>query len=792
MIDQSVTFMQAIAGDEESSTPIFDKIMTRLPVLTTTDQAPFPYTTYAIDITSDKNEKTADNAIKTGSYVFVVNQKADADVENIKADDLYRYGVIARVMHMMRTPDDVRHAFIETFERVLVLRYYRSADGFKANVLPTPINMAKDEMIDISVIQQLTERFEYLMRLRNFPHADNVMEAIKNTNNLITNLSIVANQMPISGHLKQEALQKPTLREIAEALLKHMEISIRLSELKIEIEDRTRADLSDQQREGFLQAQIRQIQQEIGQGTDNDIAEFESRAAEKLWSEDTAAHFKKELSKLTRYPVTSPDYSIQYGYLDRMLTLPWRNYNDDNFSLDTVEKTLNRDHFGLEKVKERILEQMAVFKLRNDLHAPILCLVGPPGVGKTSLGKSIADAMGREYKRISFGGMHDEAEIRGHRRTYIGAMPGRIITALEKCKTGNPVIVLDEIDKIGADFKGDPSSALLEVLDPEQNSTFHDNYLDTDYDLSHILFIATANSLSTISAPLLDRMEVISLSGYITAEKVEIAKNHLIPKLLKDHGYDDNEIDFQRQAIIYLIDYYTRESGVRQLEKVIAKVLRKIARLKVSGKPYPTSINKKSVSALLGKEEYSPDMYENNDYTGVVTGLAWTSVGGEILFIESSVTKGTGKVNMTGNLGDVMKESATISVQYLKANANLIGMSSDDIAAKDIHIHVPEGAIPKDGPSAGITMVTSVASALSGRKVRSHLAMTGEITLRGKVLPVGGIKEKIIAAKRAGITEIILSKDNMKDIRDINERYISGLTFTYVSKIEEVLDKALL
>ena len=484
---------------------------------------------------------------------------------------------------------------------------------------------------------------------------------------------------------------------------------------------------------------------------------------------------------------------MQYAYLDNMLSLPWESYSQDNFNLKKVEAQLNKDHFGLDKVKDRILEHLSVLKLRGDLKAPIICLYGPPGVGKTSLGKSVAEALNRKYARISLGGLHDEAEIRGHRRTYIGAMPGRIIEALKKCETSNPVIVLDEIDKVGQDYKGDPASALLEVLDPEQNNKFHDNYLDIDYDLSKVLFIATANNLTTISQPLLDRMEVIEINGYITEEKIEIAKRHLLPKQLNDNGFKPKEVKMSNAVLTKIIENYTRESGVRELEKKISQILRKIARLKASGDDYPTNVTIDMLPKYLGSKDYVRDTYEGNDYAGVVTGLAWTAVGGEILYVESSLAKGKGeKLTLTGNLGDVMKESAVIALQFLKSHSQLLGIDTELFDRYNVHIHVPEGAIPKDGPSAGITMVTSLASSFTQRKVRARTAMTGEITLRGKVLPVGGIKEKILAAKRAGITNIVLCKDNKKDIDEINEMYLKGLSFHYIETIGDVLDYALL
>ena len=599
--------------------------------------------------------------------------------------------------------------------------------------------------------------------------------------------------MPISPAQKQKLLQESSIKKRAYKLYAFLSKEAQFLAIKADIQSKTREDLSQQQREHFLQQQIRTIQDELGTTSDDDIEELAKRAESKKWSKENAATFEKELKKLERINPQSPDFFVQYSYLDTILNLPWGEYSSDNFNMKKVESKLNKDHFGLEKVKDRILEQLAVLKLRGDMKAPILCLYGPPGVGKTSLGKSIADALGRSYVRVSLGGLHDEAEIRGHRRTYIGAMPGRIIQGLIKSKTSNPVFVLDEIDKLGQDFKGDPSSALLEVLDPEQNSHFHDNYVDIDYDLSKILFIATANSLAELSQPLLDRMEIIEINGYIQEEKVEIARKHLVPRQLAENGFEPKEVDFPKPTLAKIIESYTRESGVRELDKKIAKVLRRIARLKASGDKFPHSISLSDLREYLGAEDYNRDKYEGNEFAGVVTGLAWTAVGGEILFVESSLSKGKGeKLTLTGNLGDVMKESAVIALQYLKAHSTLFDIDYELFDKYNVHIHVPEGAIPKDGPSAGVTMVTSLVSSFTQRKVRANLAMTGEITLRGKVLPVGGIKEKILAAKRAGITDIILCNENKKDIEEIKENYLKGLTFHYVSTIKDVIDIALL
>ena len=530
-----------------------------------------------------------------------------------------------------------------------------------------------------------------------------------------------------------------------------------------------------------------------GNSQEQDIEELSQKAAQKKWSEEVQEVFDKELRRLERLYPQSPDFSVQYNYLETLTDLPWGEYTTDNFNLKNAQRQLDKDHYGLEKVKERIIGHLAVLKLRGDMKAPIICLYGPPGVGKTSLGKSIAAALNRKYVRVSLGGLHDEAEIRGHRRTYIGAMPGRIIQGIQKAGASNPVFVLDEIDKIGNDFKGDPASALLEVLDPEQNNAFHDNYLDIDYDLSKVLFIATANNLNTISRPLLDRMELIEVSGYIQEEKVEIGRRHLVPKQLEEHGLNKDDLDIPKKTMAAIIESYTRESGVRELDKKIAKIMRKVARKKASGEQWNHELSIDELAEYLGMKEYMRDRYEGNDYAGVVTGLAWTAVGGEILYIESSLSRNKGeKLTLTGNLGDVMKESAVIALQYVKAHADQLGIDYDVFNHWNLHIHVPEGAIPKDGPSAGITMVTSIASTFTQRKVRAHLAMTGEITLRGRVLPVGGIKEKILAAKRAGIKEIILCEENRKDIEDIKENYLKGLKFYYVHDIKEVLDIALL
>ena len=626
---------------------------------------------------------------------------------------------------------------------------------------------------------------------------DEAQFALSSIQNKVVTVNYVCSTLPFSIKDKIKLLEIDDTEKRAYSLLKILDRETQLLKLKQEIRQKTRMDLDEQQREYFLQQQIKNIKEELGHGEGSpEHRELLEKAKTKKWNEDVATTFYKELEKLELYNPQSPEYSVQLNYLQNMVNLPWGVYTKDDLNLKKAERILNHDHYGMEKVKERILEYISVLKLRGDLKSPILCLYGPPGVGKTSLGKSIAEAMNRKYVRMSLGGLHDESEIRGHRRTYIGAMPGRIIKNIQKAGSSNPVFILDEIDKVTQNtINGDPSSALLEVLDPEQNNAFHDNYLDVDYDLSKVLFIATANDLNTIPRPLLDRMEVIEVSGYITEEKIEIAKRHLVPRELENNGLVDNEpkIKFNKASLEKIIEQYTRESGVRQLEKQINKALRKLAYQKaIKGNIEYSDITADKIEDLLGKPPFYRDIYQGNDYAGVVTGLAWTSVGGEILFIETSLNQGKGsKLTLTGNLGDVMKESAMIALQYVKAHVDKLGIDYRIFDNWNIHIHVPEGATPKDGPSAGITIATSIASALTQRKVRKNTAMTGEITLRGKVLPVGGIKEKILAAKRAGITDIVMCKENMKDIEEIPEKYRSGVTFHYVENIQQVWDFAL-
>lgn len=764
------------------------------PVLPLRDMVLFPHIPLPITIGRDSSLQIVQQAYESKTAIAAVAQK-DPAVENPGKKDLYSIGMLCKVAKVMQIPEGPVTAFVVPIVPVSLGKVVKKKPFMRAEItqipqiLPAPGNM---EMIVLA--ESVFETYQNILQYIGDNEQKEIQFALQQFDDrVLDKLNFIAFNSPLDYHEKQQLLEISDVHKRTSMLYHHLDLALQKLELRADIQTRTHEDLTQMQKEQFLKQQMRAIRDELGSDAgDADIDELNERAAKMPWNKDAQTHYEKEVRKLERYSPQSPEYAIQYAYLDTLLNLPWNKYSPDNFSLDKVETILDRDHYGLDKVKERIIEQMAVVKLRKDMKAPIICLYGPPGVGKTSLGKSVADALGREYTRISLGGLHDEAEIRGHRRTYIGAMPGRIMAALEKCGTGNPVFVLDEIDKIGSDFKGDPSTALLEVLDPEQNNKFHDNYIDCDYDLSKILFIATANDLSTISRPLLDRMEIIEIDGYIPEEKIEIARRHLVAKSLEEHGFPSDEITFRRDALAYIVERYTRESGVRQLEKRIAKILRKIARLKASDKDYPRIVTLRNVKEFLGKEEVNPDSYESNEFLGVVTGLAWTQVGGEILFIESSLSEGKGeKLTLTGNLGAVMKESAVIALQYLKAHARQLGIDPKKFNEMDVHVHVPEGAIPKDGPSAGITMVTSLASSFTGRKVRSKVAMTGEITLRGKVLPVGGIKEKILAAKRAGITDIVLCEENRKDIEEISDRYLEGLTFHYVSKIEEVLDFAL-
>lgn len=756
----------------------------------------FPGTSMPISVARKKSLKLIKSVGRLkGKYVGLVCQK-DADNEEPEINDLYSIGVIGEIIRVIELPDDENVTVIFQGKKRFRLTELTQTEPFLKGryEIKESVPVLKTDTEYKALLDSIRDQMILMLRMYGEPPKE-FIQRIKSDSVSSVLVNYCCANLPVSGSEKQALLEIDDEKERAYRLLVILNRETQMMEMKLNIQMKTREELNQQQKEYFLQQQIKTIQDELGGSPQQaDLEEFKQRAAKKKWGKDVAAIFEKEITKLERLHPQSPDYSTQYTYIETILDLPWGEYTKDNFNLKNAQKVLDQDHFGLEKVKERIIEHLAVLKLKGDLKSPIICLYGPPGVGKTSLGKSVAKALNRNYVRVSLGGLHDESEIRGHRRTYIGAMPGRIIQNILKAGSSNPVFVLDEIDKIGSDFKGDPSSALLEVLDPEQNSTFHDNYLNIDYDLSKVMFLATANNLSTISQPLLDRMELIDVSGYIIEEKIEIARRHLIPKQLENHGLTKDAIDIPKKTIEKIVENYTRESGVRELDKKIAKIMRKLARKVASDDEYKKVIDPDDLQEYLGAVEYTRDQYQGNEYAGVVTGLAWTSVGGEILFIETSLNKGKGgKLTLTGNLGDVMKESAILALQYLQSHGQqLLGIDEKVFDNWNVHVHVPEGAIPKDGPSAGITMVTSLASAFTQRKVRPNLAMTGEITLRGKVLPVGGIREKILAAKRAGIKEIILCKENKKNIDEIKPLYIKGLTFHYVDDIKEVLDIALL
>lgn len=770
-----------------------------LPVLPLRDMLLFPAVTMPVMVARLKSKLIIDYLDhKRDRFVIVVAQK-DPEKEDPQMDDLFPYGTIAEVLRVVEVNDDIVTVILQGKQRVRLTELSKTEPFWMGkyemlqDIVPadedmefkTLTDLLKETMVRQLIIQGETPK-PFISSIMKLTHRESIV-------------NFASVYFPQSMKERVSLLMLDDLKTRAFQMQKSLNRSLAQAELKQEIHQRTKVDMDKQQKDYFLQQQMKVIKEELQAGDDMEIAEFAERAKMKKWGEDVAAIFDKELQKLQRMAPQSPDYSIQSQYLETMLDLPWNEYSTDNFDLNNAEKTLDKDHFGLEKVKERILEHLAVLKLKGDMRSPIICLYGPPGVGKTSLGKSIAKALKREYVRISLGGLHDEAEIRGHRRTYIGAMPGRIIKGFLKAGSSNPVFVLDEVDKLSMDYKGDPSSALLEVLDPEQNNTFHDNYLDVDYDLSKALFIATANNIGDIPAPLRDRMEMIEVSGYILEEKIEIAARHLIPKEIDNHGLKKSQVRIGKKTIAALINGYTKESGVRQLEKAIASVLRKVAKkIAVSMDDesvelsLPVTVNPSDLKEYMGSPIFLDEQYEGNNTAGVVTGLAWTSVGGEILLIESAVSPSkSGKLSITGNLGEVMKESAVLAMEYIKSHSELYGISSELFDCWNVHIHVPEGAIPKDGPSAGITLVTSLISTFTQRKVKPNIAMTGEITLRGKVLPVGGIKEKILAAKRYGIKTIILCEENKKDIDEIKPVYLKGLDFIYVTDIKQVIDNAL-
>jgi len=766
----------------------------QVPVLASRNMVLFPGVVAPLMIARKSSMELVKKVEKQGIPFALVCQR-DAETESPSAEDLYRLGVYARIVKSLRLPNGAMTVIVQGLQRLELLEITRKSPYMSGRVRPVmeekPSKRDREWTTGINDLR--TRAREYVMLSEEMPAE--AAFGITNIKNDVMALHYVCTNLPFSISDKEKLLEENSVKGRLFLVLQMLDREIQLQNLKRDIREKTRGDLDRQQRDYFLQQQMRNIQQELGQdGRTPEAAELVEKAKTLKWSEETEKVFMKELDKLDTMNQQSPDYNVQLTYLQTLVSLPWGVSTKDCLSLDRVERQLNRDHYGMEKVKERILEHIAVLSLKQDMKSPIICLYGPPGVGKTSLGRSIAEAMKRKYVRISLGGLHDEAEIRGHRRTYVGAMPGRIIKGMQKAGAQNPVFVLDEIDKITqATINGDPASAMLEVLDPEQNNAFHDNYLDVDFDLSQVLFIATANDLGTIPRPLLDRMELIEVSGYITEEKIEIARRHLIPKQARETGLQGEGITFTKPAIEAIIERYTRESGVRLLEKQLNKAFRKLAYQQAKdGEVHVKKIRPEDLTELLGKQPFYRDIYQGNDYAGVCTGLAWTSVGGEILFIETSLSKGKGsKLTLTGNLGDVMKESAVLALEYVKAHADILGIDYRIFDYYNIHIHVPEGATPKDGPSAGITIATSLASALTQRKVRKNTAMTGEITLRGKVLPVGGIKEKILAAKRAGITDIVMCRENERDIKEIPETYLRGVNFHYVENVREVWQFAL-
>lgn len=762
-----------------------------LPILPLRNTVLFPGVVIPITAGRDKSISLIKDANNGSKTIGVVSQK-DENTENPGAEDINTLGTVARILRVLQMPDGNTTVIIQgkkrfQIERILTEKPYMTAKVHEAEeVRPVGKNVEFEAIIDS--IKDLA--YKIIKDNPNIP--SEATFAIKNIQSNSFLINFVSSNLNLSVAEKQQLLEIPNLQERAMTTLKYMNMELQKLELRNDIQSKVRSDMDQQQREYFLHQQMKTIQEELGGlSYEEEVDEMQEKAKTKKWSKKVEEHFEKELAKMQRMNPQVAEYSIQRNYLDLILELPWNEYSKDNFDLKRAQKILDRDHYGLEDVKRRIIEYLAVLKLRNDMKSPILCLYGPPGVGKTSLGKSVAEALGREYVRMSLGGLRDEAEIRGHRKTYIGAMPGRIIQSLKKAGTSNPVFILDEIDKLSSSHQGDPSSAMLEVLDPEQNNDFHDNFLEMGYDLSKVMFIATANSLSTIQPALRDRMEIINVTGYTIEEKVEIAKRHLLPKQLKEHGLTTNDLKIGKRQLEKIVEGYTRESGVRGLEKQIAKMVRFAAKSIAMEEEYNIKVTDEDVEKVLGPARLERDKYENNEVAGVVTGLAWTSVGGDILFIESILSKGKGQLNITGNLGQVMKESATIAMEYIKSNADSFGIDPDVFDKYNVHIHVPEGATPKDGPSAGITMLTSLVSLFTQRKVKKSLAMTGEITLRGKVLPVGGIKEKILAAKRARIKEIILCEENRKDIEEIKPDYLKGLTFHYVTDMSEVIEMAI-
>ena len=790
LINEDTEFFPLMSqeDEEEMNNEETPEILSILPLRNT---VLFPGVVIPITVGRDKSIKLIKEAYRGDRMIGVVSQR-DVAIEDPSFDQLNEVGTVALIIKMLQMPDGNTTVIIQGKQRFRLDEEVQSDPYIKATIQKFEEIRPKADKEFKAIMASIKEMAMQIIQLSpNIPSEAGI--AIKNIDSPSFLINFISSNMNADVPAKQQMLEVANLRERAKMVMEHLTVELQMQELKNQIQSKVRVDLDKQQRDYFLNQQLKTIQEELGGNSpDLEIENLRSRAAKKKWSKEVAEHFTKEVDKAGRMNPAAADYSVQINYLELLLDLPWNDFTKDNFDLKRAQRILDKDHYGLDKVKKRIIEYLAVLKLKHNMKAPILCLVGPPGVGKTSLGKSIAKALGRKYVRMALGGIRDEAEIRGHRKTYIGAMPGRIIQSIKKSGASNPVFVLDEIDKVGNDFRGDPSSALLEVLDPEQSYAFNDHYIEVDYDLSGVMFIATANSLSSIQPALLDRMEVIEVNGYTIEEKMEIAKQHLLPKQREQHGLKAKDITIKPSVFEKVIDDYTRESGVRGLEKKVGSLVRGVATKIAMEEEYNPAISKADVETILGAPIYDKDLYEGNEVAGVVTGLAWTQVGGDILFIEASLSPGKGKLSLTGNLGDVMKESASIAMAYLRAHAAKFDIDHRLFDQWDVHVHVPAGATPKDGPSAGVTMLTALTSAFTQRKVKPHLAMTGEITLRGKVLPVGGIKEKILAAKRANIKDIILCKSNHKDILEIKEDYITDLTFHYVTEMKEVVDIALI
>ncbi len=790
-MDEEADFIPLISDEDEESLSK-THVPDLLPILPLRNTVLFPGVVIPITLGREKSVRLIKEIYKKSKIIGTVSQ-IDPNIDDPGINELYKTGTVAQIIKILEMPDDSTSIIIQGKKRFEIKNMVSENPYFVARIksLSEKIPVRGDKEFE-AIVASLKELSLRIIKLSsNIPPEASF--AVKNIESSSFLINFICSNSDVGLKEKQRLLEEPNLKTRAISLLEYLTKEVQMLELKNDIQSKVKVDLDQQQREFMLHQQMKTIQDELGGSpVEKEIEEFKARARKKKWSKEVGEAFDKELDKLQRVNPATGEFSVQANYIQTLLDIPWNEFTRDNFNMKRAERILERDHFGLEKVKERILEHLAVLKLKGDMKSPILCLVGPPGVGKTSLGKSIASALNRKYVRMSLGGLHDEAEIRGHRKTYIGAMPGRIIQSLKKAKSSNPVFVLDEIDKVGRDVHGDPASALLEVLDPEQNNSFHDNYLELDYDLSRVMFIATANTTSSVHPALLDRMELIDVSGYIVEEKIEIARRHLIPKQLENHGITKSQITFPKRSLEHLIEFYSRESGVRQLDKLIAKLLRNFAKSIAFGEVEKKSLSIPDIQEVLGPPKYMKDKYQGNEYAGVVTGLAWTAHGGEILFVETSLSKGKGKLTLTGNLGDVMKESAIIALEYLKSHAAIMDLDPELFENWNVHVHIPEGAIPKDGPSAGITMATSIASAFTRRKVKKAMAMTGEITLRGKVLPVGGIKEKILAAKRARITDILLSEENMKDINEIKDIYLEGVQLHYVRNILDVLNIALL